>query len=52
MNLDDEGYEIIPPLKPNRKGVKCGKCLLKFDDGVAYGYWCPNMDCPIMVKAR
>lgn len=51
---DWEGYRIIPPLrtKPEAsKGIKCGKCGMKFDNNVAYGYYCPHNDCPVFVKA-
>ena len=29
----DDGYEITPPIStPPRRGVKCGKCGMKFED--------------------
>jgi len=42
----DPEYELVPePPKP-KKGIQCGKCGMKFDYGVTYGYCCGNQDCP------
>ena len=47
----DDGYEIVPPLSdPARKGVKCGECGMKFEDGKAYGFVCPSPRCPIQMR--
>ena len=51
MRTTDDGYEIVPPLSdPPRKGVKCGECGMKFDDGKTYGFVCPRLSCPIQVR--
>lgn len=49
--LDDDGYEIVPERKQFR-GIKCGKCGMKFDADKAYSYHCPHSTCPIFVKVR
>ena len=47
---DDEGYIVIPdrkqPPHSEIRGMKCARCGMKFDYGVAYGYCCPHRDCP------
>ena len=49
--LNEDGYEIVRPLKmPQRKGIECGVCGMRFDDGKAYGYCCPQVNCPIQPK--
>lgn len=50
-DLDKDGYEVIPPRPENvRKGIKCGECGMRFDDGVSYSYYCPNERCPIFSR--
>lgn len=48
--IDEDGYEVIRN-RPIPKGIKCGECGMKFDHGVAYGYWCPSQTCPVQPKA-
>lgn len=43
-----KGYEIIHK-RSGCKGIQCGKCNMRFDNGVAYGYYCPNLDCPLKI---
>lgn len=42
----DPEYDLIEPT-PRKKGSQCGRCGQKFDYGVAYGYCCSNMSCPM-----
>lgn len=49
----DSDYDFIPPLVkrderqfPIKKGTQCGECGMKFEYGHAYGYCCPNHNCP------
>ena len=51
--LDEEGYEVIPPLPappkpPARKGVKCGLCKMKFPDGELPAFACRDSRCPML----
>lgn len=54
MNNDDftpDGYRIVKPWpKVEEKGIQCGKCGMKFEYGKAYGFSCPNLDCPCQMK--
>ena len=59
LYVDEEGYEVIPDTKPwkaiKSKGIKCGKCGMKFDND-RFGnlkpitYSCRENICPIMGK--
>ena len=54
--ITPDGYRIVNPpeiKKPERevKGTQCGVCGMKFDYGVAYGYYCPVANCPVFPKA-
>lgn len=48
----DPEYDWVPPFPPPmqppgvRKGLQCGECGMKFDYGIAYGYYCGNQRCP------
>jgi hypothetical protein len=43
-----DGYRIIPPLTETlERGIQCGQCGLRFDNGKAYGYACPSGRCPV-----
>jgi len=46
----DDGYLVIrkpPPENRPIKGTKCGNCGMKFDYNQAYGYHCPDLNCPM-----
>ena len=44
----DPNYELVPPQK---KGIQCGQCGMKFDKDKAMGYVCSNNNCPVFIKA-
>lgn len=53
-DLTDGGYRIVKPSPQGRsveKGIECGVCKMRFDHDKAYGYYCPNSNCPIFLKA-
>ena len=52
VDRTEDGYDIIKPLETNRKGIQCGKCGMRFDDGKVYGYWCSRDGCPVQLKTR
>lgn len=47
----DDDYEVIPyvPREPfkAKKGVQCGKCGLRVDNGTTMAYCCQSTDCPL-----
>ena len=51
QEIDDEGYVVIPPRKEKQpKGVKCGECGAKFENGKPYSYSCQRSNCPIQTR--
>ena len=44
----DPEYDFTPPKSesPQKRGRQCGECGMKFEYGTAYGYCCPNSNCP------
>jgi hypothetical protein len=50
MQVDKEGYEIVPPNSLKLKGVKCGVCNMKFEHGKAYGMVCTRSNCTMFVR--
>ena len=44
--IDEDGYEIVPD---RSRGLKCGRCGMRFDHDKAYGYVCSSGGCPMML---
>jgi hypothetical protein len=42
----DPEYELVE-YKPTKRGRQCGKCWMKFDYNVNYGFYCQASDCPM-----
>lgn len=45
----DPEYDLIES-RPMKRGTQCGKCGMKFDFNTAYGFCCPDYDCPVQPK--
>lgn len=44
----DGPYRVVLPLQERTEG--CPECGMVFEPGKAYGYVCPNLNCPIQPK--
>lgn len=38
------GYDFVPPAT---RGAQCGQCGMIFEHGLAYGYYCGQIGCPM-----
>lgn len=43
----DPEYDLVLPAAPTKRGQQCGKCGMKFDYNVGYGFYCQNAPCPM-----
>lgn len=43
----DPEYDFVAASPAVKKGRQCGKCGMKFDYNISYGYWCMNSGCPM-----
>jgi hypothetical protein len=47
MNFEpDPEYELVK-YEPPKRGRQCGKCGMKFDYNMSYGFYCMSVECPM-----
>lgn len=48
-----DGYRIVPAretLPEKEKGIQCGLCGMRFEDGKTYMFSCGNSRCPVQTN--